>query len=416
MVPMSPYISLLVLPDRTYPAEHSFLEDVIAKRLATYGHSVWWIQFSGSSTFWLKRTAWNGLPVCVLPTLARFGLPGKLLSRLCGMGLLFGRRSKLLPASLDVILVRNDIMFLAFALYAARRSNAKVVFQLSHLKEEELLERSEFAISQWRVIGRRAVAWLSLKLRTMLMRRCDVVMPISDAMARRVAEKLSPTTLVLPFPLGVDPEIFYPRSGPTRPGVITFVYIGTLSSVRRLNVVIDAFALTRSRFPAVKLLIAGSSPFLEDVASLKDHVRKCGVSSAVEFLGQLPRNRMGTILAQADVALCAIPSDGILTTISPTKLMEYMAAALPVIATWGIDEQERLVLDADAGLLTDFDSAAISTAMLAYATDSNLRRKHGRNGRAYILESRNYNSMARDLERFLVNLVGRSEQKTYPER
>jgi glycosyltransferase involved in cell wall biosynthesis len=73
-------------------------------------------------------------------------------------------------------------------------------------------------------------------------------------------------------------------------------------------------------------------------------------------------------------------------TVIPTKMLEFMSCARPVIL--GVDGQARKVLDAaQAGIFVEPENVGdLVRAITCLAADAGLRESLGRNGRRHILE------------------------------
>jgi glycosyltransferase involved in cell wall biosynthesis len=99
--------------------------------------------------------------------------------------------------------------------------------------------------------------------------------------------------------------------------------VGTLRPQKSYDVLIRASAALRGKHPDLHVLIAGGGPELGRLEAL---IAELGLGDTVRLLGR--RLDVPDILAQLDVAVCASSFEG-----SPLAVMEYMEAALPIVAT-----------------------------------------------------------------------------------
>lgn len=136
------------------------------------------------------------------------------------------------------------------------------------------------------------------------------------------------------------------------------VYIGDLSRVRGTLEMVDAMALLPAESD-VRLEIGGrfNEPELEDVC------RRSPGWDRVTFLGWQSRPQVAAALARARVGLVLLHPVPHYSANYPVKLFEYMASALPVVAS-DLPLCREVVESAGCGLLVDpRDPAAIAAAI-----------------------------------------------------
>ena len=128
-----------------------------------------------------------------------------------------------------------------------------------------------------------------------------------------------------------DPSIFSPRPRPAS-GSEEFVmcYPGTLSWHQGLDIAIEAVALLRDRAPGLRFLIICDGP---DRQSLHDLVRKRDLEDRVSISGLIPLEEVAEIMASVDLGVVPKRSDSFGDEAFSTKIMEFMAMGVPVIAS-----------------------------------------------------------------------------------
>jgi glycosyltransferase involved in cell wall biosynthesis len=99
--------------------------------------------------------------------------------------------------------------------------------------------------------------------------------------------------------------------------------VGVLRAQKALHVVLHALVTLRERWPGIRLLIVGDGP---ERAGLEALAAELGVTEVVAFLGH--RGDVPDVLRALDVAVSCSDFEG-----SPLAVMEYMDAALPIVAT-----------------------------------------------------------------------------------
>jgi glycosyltransferase involved in cell wall biosynthesis len=132
--------------------------------------------------------------------------------------------------------------------------------------------------------------------------------------------------------------------------------IGTVAVLRRekaLDILLRGAALLTSRFPGLRILIAGEGPERPDLERLRDSL---GLGDAVVFLGF--RADVPAVLATTDVAVFSSASEG-----SPLAVMEAMQAARPIVAT-RVGGVPDLIEDGVQGILVPpGDPSALAAAV-----------------------------------------------------
>jgi glycosyltransferase involved in cell wall biosynthesis len=86
----------------------------------------------------------------------------------------------------------------------------------------------------------------------------------------------------------------------------------------------------------------------------------------------------------------------------PSKMFEIMAAGLPVILSAPRGEASELIAAAEAGVWAPpEDAPALAAAVRRLASDADLRRRLGRNGRRFVQEHFDREQIARRFVHFL---------------
>lgn len=147
--------------------------------------------------------------------------------------------------------------------------------------------------------------------------------------------------------------------------------VGMLRAEKRFDVLVRAAAELVARWPEALVLIAGEGP---ERARLEDLIAELGLSRSVRFLGA--RDDVPEVLHALDVAVTCSDFEGM-----PLSVLEYMEAALPVVATH-VGGLPDLVEDGVHGLLVPRrDPAALAKALDALLSDPARRRAMGAAGR-----------------------------------
>ena len=155
------------------------------------------------------------------------------------------------------------------------------------------------------------------------------------------------------------------------PGAPVLGVVCELRAQKALEVLFDAAALLLPEFPSLKVLVAGDGP---ERARLEEAALRLGVADTVLFLGI--RRDVPAVLAAVDVAVLSSDYEG-----SPLSVMEYMAAAKPVVSTRVGGVPELLAEDVHGLLVQPRDPEALAEAVARLLRDPALAKRLGAEGR-----------------------------------
>ena len=155
------------------------------------------------------------------------------------------------------------------------------------------------------------------------------------------------------------------------PGAPVLGVVCELRAQKALEVLFEAAALLLAEFPTLKVLVAGDGP---ERARLEEGARRLGVADTVLFLGI--RRDVPAVLAAVDVAVLSSDYEG-----SPLSVMEYMAAAKPVVSTRVGGVPELVAEDVHGLLVEPRDPEALAEAVARLLRDPALARRLGAEGR-----------------------------------
>ena len=186
--------------------------------------------------------------------------------------------------------------------------------------------------------------------------RADLVCPVSDDLARRLAA-LAPRARLRTVPNPVDTDRF--RPGPRGNGAPRVLAVARLHARKGIDHLLRAFARVRERHPAT-LEIVGDGPERPALEALAAGLHLDGT---VGFLGMRDHAAVAELMRGAD--LLVLPS---LAENLPTVVLEAQACGLPVVATDVGGTREAL--DPAAGrLVAPGDEEALADAIASALGD-----------------------------------------------
>jgi glycosyltransferase involved in cell wall biosynthesis len=201
-------------------------------------------------------------------------------------------------------------------------------------------------------------------------RSADRVIAVSGAVRAHVVSSGVDPERVVVVHNGADLSAFENSSGAgvrARHGLGEHLVVGFSGSLKPwhgVDALVEAFAL----LPAgSRLLIVGDGPQREELGGL---VAERGLTARAIFTGAVPHAEVPDHLAAMDIAVAPY-SDQEDFYFSPLKLVEYLAAGLPVVAT---DQGDIREIVGEAGILVPPDDReALAAALQRLAADRELR-------------------------------------------
>lgn len=209
----------------------------------------------------------------------------------------------------------------------------------------------------------------------------QVVSCVSEPVVRWVRGRVPAARTVL-APNGVNVERITPRRpGRRHSGHLTVAFVGTLKPWHGVPDLLHAVAIanTRSADPdrwTVRMI--GDGPERDNLERL---AATLGVET--EFTGAVPPGTVPRLLHECDAAMAPYPPEdaGREDYFSPLKIYEYMAAAMPIIAT-SVGQIPSILEHGRTGLLVPgADTSGLASALTRLAAEPVLRASLGRQAR-----------------------------------
>jgi len=206
---------------------------------------------------------------------------------------------------------------------------------------------------------------------------------------------------------GVENGIFAPQPGTEErrelraEGKFVVSYIGTMGMAHGLETMITAAIQLRDSNPKIVFLMLGEGAEKQRIIAL---AREHNLHN-LRFVDQQPREKIPSYICASDACLVLLKKTELFKTVIPTKMLEFMSCARPVIL--GVDGQARAILEeAGGGLAIEPENSdALASAVCYLAMNNESARQMGQNGREYIVQKfsrrRNAEKYIRVLEHLL---------------
>jgi len=164
-------------------------------------------------------------------------------------------------------------------------------------------------------------------------------------------------------------------------------FLGSFYRYEGLDLLLDAYARLRPRFPDLVILLVGGGE-MED--ELEERARTLGVADGVIFSGRIPQSRVPGVYALADVLVYPRYAMRLTELVTPLKPLEAMAMKKALLAS-DVGGHRELIQDGRTGLLfKPGDAASLADSLARLLEDPALRRSLEDAGRAWVAEERTW--------------------------
>ena len=187
---------------------------------------------------------------------------------------------------------------------------------------------------------------------------------------------------------------------------LRLVYVGGVSKLRGALELIEAMRiLTTKGYKDLTLSIIGPltpSQFGDELTLL---LRQYDLEASVQIPGPIPHEEVFDVLARSHIGLAVLHPDPNYVDSLPTKLFEYMAAGLPVVAS-NFPLWKEIVEGNQCGITVDpLDPKEIAQAIEYLLTHPEEARQMGENGRRAVAEKYNWEQEKEKLLRLYGELL-----------
>lgn len=282
----------------------------------------------------------------------------------------------------DVVIGTSPQLLVGLAgLWAAFTQRVPFVFEVRDLWPESLVAvgvRNEQS----------AMTRTLRRIADLLYRKSDRIVVVSPAFKSEIMQIYGiPAEKISIVENGVETDFFTPAgaSGELRArlnlgGKFVVGYIGTMGDAHALDTVVAAAAKLKSTQPDVVFLFVGEGARKQQIVDL---ATRQGLDNML-FLPQQPRAEIPAYIRAADVCLVPLRRSDVFKTVIPTKMLEFLSCARPVILS--VEGQAREIIQNSQGgiAIEPENSEALAQTILDLRADPVRRSALGQNGRRYI--------------------------------
>jgi glycosyltransferase involved in cell wall biosynthesis len=229
-------------------------------------------------------------------------------------------------------------------------------------------------ITEWNFSRNRAVVGLFRWIERICVRGACAVVAISPAVARAARDAGAQghcVVLTNHFELERQPSAAEIAAVRNRHGIAQdaklVVYTGSFVALQSLDLLIEAVPRVLHSVPEARFLLVGGEP--AQIAALRARAERLGVRAQVILEPARPQGEIPAYLAAADVLV----SPRVHGINPPGKLLSYLGAARPVVATNTLVHSQ--LLTGECAILTAPDAAGLADGLRLALTDRALRAR-----------------------------------------
>jgi glycosyltransferase involved in cell wall biosynthesis len=400
---------VLFVPREQYPTDRVRINVLFGRELLSRGHEIDVVMQAASEKVATGRHDWYGRTLFVGPTDSADGVYHRVrkhwLSIQHDVRMMLSARSD----RYDALLVSDKFIIGVLGALISRMRGLKYIFWLTFpYPEIELLGARE-RTARYPFIAKLRGMLSGWALYRWILPWADHVFVQTERMKDAVCARGISRDKVSPIVSGFDFRaiaLASPNGPASEPrSAVRLAYLGTLSADRHLEVLIDMLVHLRAAGMNARLIFVGHADRIRDQQMLEERATRLGVADAVEITGFLPQKEAWLRVAEADICLSPIYRSPIYDVGSPTKLVEYMAMGMPVVAN--DHPEQRLVLrESRAGVCVPWSGRHFARAVRWLMKLPPAERvAMGTRGRTWVEANRTYARIADEVEKTCLTLL-----------
>jgi glycosyltransferase involved in cell wall biosynthesis len=296
----------------------------------------------------------------------------------------------------SLIQVKDKYLGALIAIVAGRLFGVPVLHWLAYPHAEHDLYAAAQGFARYPllyVVRARLQKWILYRI---IMRSARHVFVQSEQMRCDVAREGVPSSKMTPVPSSVNladlaadgPAPPLPKPSDER----WLVYLGTLTREREVELLVRALRKVVDEFPNARLLLVGCGHMPGDETLLESEARRLGVVERLSITGWRPMREAWSYVRAADVCLSPYPPVPILRSTSPTKLIEYLAFAKPVVAN-DHPEQSLVIEQSGGGVICEWSEDGFARGILHLLRDPGAATRMGAAGKRFVEQHRTHTKM-----------------------
>ncbi len=195
-----------------------------------------------------------------------------------------------------------------------------------------------------------------------VLRESDAVLAVCEGLKDRAVELGAAPERVHRLYQGIDPEVFCQDDRAAARERLnlsvsdpTFVWVGRMVGVKRLDILVEAFGSVVKQRPEAKLYLLGEGAAEQPMRQL---VENQGLSESIIFVGAVQQSELPDWYRAADATLLSSESEGL-----PNVLRESLACGTPWVST-NVGSVEEIAAADHSIIVPIGDAAALADGVL----------------------------------------------------
>jgi len=247
----------------------------------------------------------------------------------------------------ELLHAHSPVLTALAALRVGKKLRIPVVYEIRAFWEDAAVDHGTYAESSWKYrLTRAAETWAC--------RRMDRITVLCSGLVEDLAARGIPRDRMTVIGNAIDPD----RFGPAAPdeeyrrlwnlgGKRVVAFLGSFYRYEGLDLLVEAYARLRPRFPDLTLLLVGGG---EMERELQESARAMGVDDGVVFPGRIPQERIPGAYALADVLVYPRHPMRLTELVTPLKPLEAMAMGKALLAS-DVGGHRELIQNGRTGIL-----------------------------------------------------------------
>ena len=157
------------------------------------------------------------------------------------------------------------------------------------------------------------------------------------------------------------------------------IFSGVMYEHRGLDILMKAVPIIIKKISDIQIVLVGNGPELENIKKI---VKDTNIESNITFLGWVEHEKIPKILKESIIGIGPLRSSDVTKNALPIKILEYMAASLPIVAKNGTIPSDILI-DGENGFSIQ-NSTDLAEKIIKLLENKKMLEKFGENSKKMV--------------------------------